>query len=211
MKNIITIEKNHYIEFDLEPNVLDTIKSIDTEFKNIAFKNRLEWFSSDIPFEVLEAFYKSIISDNKLKVQIHDEDLQSIYDINNNTIEYNSIKDNTKLDVVFQLMGLTFLKQQFYCDIQIKQINEISDVFLVNYDSNEELDSDTDEHNNNILDLENSEIVDLSENIINLDDNTVNIDENINLNDNTAIDIDEKIKIMNEVKDELDLLRQSVK
>merc|ERR1711907_719265 len=180
MKNIITIEKNHYIEFDLEPNVLDTIKSIDTEFKNIAFKNRLEWFSSDIPFEVLEAFYKSIISDNKLKVQIHDEDLQSIYDINNNTIEYNSIK-------------------------------EISDVFLVNYDSNEELDSDTDEHNNNILDLENSEIVDLSENIINLDDNTVNIDENINLNDNTAIDIDEKIKIMNEVKDELDLLRQSVK
>lgn len=179
---------NNTIEFELENDSLELVKKIEENFINASYLNRLQWFSNDFPLNVLNNFYTPMVSNNILKSNINSEDIDTIYDSKDNVVSYENIKEDTRIEVVFVLESLVFLKQSFFCDIQVKQINE-APYYLVNYNSDEEMVED--------IDLENSEVIDLTENII-------------DLNSEKDKEITEKTKIMEEVRDELNLLKLSI-
>lgn len=177
---------NNTIEFEVDNTNIELLKGIEKSVMNKAYENRETWFSSDFPLEVLEGFYKSFITDNTIKVNISNEDINSVYDTDNNSVNYDDFKENTRLEIVFLIEDVIFLKKEFFCNIQIKQINEMN-FFLVNYNSDDEDGME--------IDLENSEVVELTDNIIDLDKEK---------------EITEKTRIMEEVKEELELLKKSV-
>lgn len=177
---------NNTIKIELDNTNIELLKEIEKGFILKAYENRESWFSTDLPLHILEGFYKSFITDNSIIATLSEEDINSIYDLDNNSINYNDMKENTRIEVVFLIESLTFLKQEFFCNIQIKQINEMN-YYLVNYNSDDE---DTME-----IDLENSEVVDITDNIIDLEKEK---------------EITEKTKIMEEVTEELELLKKTV-
>lgn len=177
---------NNTIKIELDNTNIELLKEIEKGFILKAYENRESWFSTDLPLHILEGFYKSFITDNSIIATLSEEDINSIYDLDNNSINYNDMKENTRIEVVFLIESLTFLKQEFFCNIQIKQINEMN-YYLVHYNSDDE---DTME-----IDLENSEVVDITDNIIDLEKEK---------------EITEKTKIMEEVTEELELLKKTV-
>lgn len=177
---------NNTIKIELDNTNIELLKEIENGFILKAYENRDTWFSSDFPLHVLEGFYKSFITDNSIIATLSEEDINSIYDLESKSINYDDMKENTRIEVIFLIENLTFLKQEFFCNIQIKQINEMNN-YLVNYNSDDE---DTME-----IDLENSEVVDITDNIIDLEKEK---------------EITEKTKIMEEVTEELELLKRTV-
>ena len=180
---------NNTIKIELDNNNIELLKEIEKGFILKAYENRDSWFSSDFPLPVLEGFYKSFITDNSIIANLSEEDINSIYNIDNNPINYDDMKENTRIEVIFLIENLTFLKKEFFCNIQIKQINEMN-YYLVNYNSDDE---DTME-----IDLENSEVVDISD----ISDNIIDLEK--------ENEITEKTKIMEEVTEELKLLKKTV-
>ena len=49
--------------------------------------------------------------------------------------DYNSIENGEQISIVLHLSGLRFLKKQFYCNVEIKQIVKVNNYQLVDYDS----------------------------------------------------------------------------
>ena len=180
---------NNTITIELDNTNIELLKEIENGFILKAYENRDTWFSSDFPLHVLEGFYKSFITDNSIIATLSEEDINCIYDLESKSINYDDMKENTRIEVIFLIENLTFLKQEFFCNIQIKQINEMNN-YLVNYNSDDE---DTME-----IDLENSEVVDISD----ITDNIIDLEK--------EKEITEKTKIMEEVTEELESLKRTV-
>lgn len=212
--NLITIEDMKLFEFDITNNNTNNINELDHLFVETAFSNKEKWFNSNIPKEVIEEFYTPMNTNNSVKCIILNEDKNNIVDYKNNTIDYDSINIGDKINIVLHFVGLRFYKQKYFCIVNVKRIEKVCQYQLVDYDSNEEYEDE--EENMNMLsnlDIENSEIVDL-ELAEDLDINDSNIKE---LDDKKQekqqfIDklLEEKLKIMEEVTTELNLLKNNI-
>jgi len=205
---------NNTITFQLDDTNIQLLKEMENSFITKAYENRYSWFSADFPLDVLEGFYKSFITDNTFTATISEEDISSIYNTEDNSTNYDDFKENTRIEVVFLIESLVFLKKEFFCNIQIKQINEMN-YYLVNYNSDDE---DNIDINNMEIDLENSEVVDLTDNIIDLEKEIMEkeimekeiMEKEIMEKEIMEKEIMEKTRIMEEVKEELELLKKTV-
>ena len=95
-------------------------------------KNSKSWFSKEFPLDVVEEYYKTPVKmgrKNKapsLKIKVPmSKGLPNVtvYDNKNSVIDFERIKENTKVLIVLRFNGLKFLKQQVICEwvpIQIK-------------------------------------------------------------------------------------------
>ena len=109
----------------------DSLLQLDDHNLSETYKNSKEWFQKDLPMDILESMYRRItqpftkdtVPEIKLKVPFYKEKLQSkVYNSENELIHYKDIKSGDTLLCIVQVKGLKFLKQEYYCDICIKQI-----------------------------------------------------------------------------------------
>jgi hypothetical protein len=95
-------------------------------------KNSKSWFNREFPLDIVEEYYKTPVKIGrknkppslKLKVPVSKGQPNIIiYDSKNNEMDFNKIKENTKVLSVLKFVGLKFLKQQVICEwvpVQIK-------------------------------------------------------------------------------------------
>ncbi len=109
----------------------DSLLKLDDHNLSETYKNSKEWFQKDLPMDILESMYRRItqpftkdtVPEIKLKVPFYKEKLQSkVYNPENELIHYKDIKSGDTLLCIVQVKGLKFLKQEYYCDMCIKQI-----------------------------------------------------------------------------------------
>jgi hypothetical protein len=161
--DLVSLDNNKILELDinLNPDLL-FFNQFDESFKNIAFNNKEQWFNTEIPKEVIDDFYTPLIYDNQFRASLLEDDLINVTNFKGDTIDYNSIENGEQISLVIHLTGLRFLKKQFYCNVEIKQVVKVNNYQLVDYDSIEEdADISLDEEHFDQLDLENSEVIDL--------------------------------------------------
>ena len=111
--------ENNTLKLELDDTNIALLKVIENSFITQAYENRESWFSMDFPLGILEGFYKSFISGNSIIASISDDDINSVYNTDNNSINYDNLTDNSRVEVVFLMESLTFLKTEFFCNIQI--------------------------------------------------------------------------------------------
>ena len=163
--DLVSLDNNKILELDinLNPDLL-FFNQFDEQFKNVAFSNKEEWFNTEIPKEVIDDFYTPLIYDNQFRASLLEDDLINVTNFKGDTIDYNSIENGEQVSIVLLLSGLRFLKKQFYCDVEVKQIVKVNNYQLVDYDSMDELEEDEIQYDDDQLeqlDLENSEVIDL--------------------------------------------------
>lgn len=164
------LNENIELKFKLNNDeLINFFKSLDQYFINIAHKNSMNWFNKDLPLDVITNFYKPIIEEESidndsavvLNTLINLEDIDQIFNKNQENIDIDNLENN--VHVIFQINGLRFLKQSFFCDLDIRQISEINNNILIDYDSDEDnnINSINEIDFNNIEDAENIEFEDL--------------------------------------------------
>jgi hypothetical protein len=135
------------LEFDKSHGMFyDFITSIDDYSIIQIQKNSKSWFSKEFPLDVVEEYYKTPVKmgrKNKapsLKIKVpmtKGEPNVTVYDNKNNIIDFDRIKENTKVLIVLRFNGLKFLKQQVICEwipIQIKSFQSFApkkNVYLI--------------------------------------------------------------------------------
>jgi hypothetical protein len=123
---IIETEKEAYIELDVKGTDLQTfIENIDNYNIDYIHKKCKEWFDQELPYQAIKEFYISNLNDGILKIAIpfiRKKVEIKIYDDKKNLVEYNEIKEGSKVVLVFRINGLKFLKKQCIMDIDVVQI-----------------------------------------------------------------------------------------
>ena len=114
------------LEFDKSHGMFyDFITSIDDYSIIQIQKNSKAWFSKEFPLDVVEEYYKTPVKmgrKNKapsLKIKVpmsKGEPNVTVYDNKNSVIDFERIKENTKVLIVLRFNGLKFLKQQVICE-----------------------------------------------------------------------------------------------
>ena len=93
--------------------------------------NSKDWFSNQIPYDVIENFYKSPIKfDNKksshyIRIKIpsyRGKVLTEIFDSDKRKIDISHINKNDKVVAILHFSGLKFLSQQFMCEWEISKL-----------------------------------------------------------------------------------------
>ncbi len=205
--DLVSLDNNKILELDinLNPDLL-FFHQFDENFKNTAFNNKEQWFNTEIPKEVIDDFYTPLIYDNQFRASLLEDDLINVTNFKGDTIDYNSIENGEQISLVIHLTGLRFLKKQFYCNVEIKQIVKVNNYQLVDYDSmEEEAEISFDEENLDNLDLENSEIIDLEVN--NIEDELSGPEE---VKDEIYKELQLKLEQRQNAEKELEILRLQI-
>jgi hypothetical protein len=95
---------------------LELFESIDKEFVEQAKKNKQEWFGKEISDETLENAYQESVSDGCLQTSlatVKGAVVTTAFDTKKQEVALKDIKAGTKMDVLFELAGLWFLKKSF--------------------------------------------------------------------------------------------------
>ena len=203
--DLVSLDNNKILELDvnLNPDLL-FFNQFDEHFKNIAFTNKEKWFNTEIPKEVIDDFYTPLIYDNQFRASLLEDDLINVTNFKGDTIDYNSIQGGEQISVVLHLSGLRFLKKQFYCNVEIKQIVKINNYQLVDYDSMDEIEEEMpfDDDSLEQLDTENSEVIDLEVN--NIEDELIDSKE---VKDEIYKELQLKLEQRQNAERDLELLR----
>ena len=162
---LLKIENKFYI--DLEVNInsdfMNFFDSIDE--KNIVncHFNSKDWFSDQIPYDVIENFYKSPIKfDNKnsshyIRVKIpsyRGKVLTEIFDSDRRKIDISHINKNDKVVAILHFSGLKFLSQQFMCEWEVSKLKILKKTINQDlpsgylFSDNTEIDTDNNRNNN---------------------------------------------------------------
>ena len=131
-------------------NFIEKLKELDQLNISNTYFNSKQWFHKEIPIEVVNSYYKSAITDNKIKFNFKKVDnvlkIEYIIDNNNNYLEINKLKENDSIKMKILYNGILFTKNEFNPIIYIQSIkidnkqndNFISDDELSNYSSDDE-------------------------------------------------------------------------
>jgi len=120
----VVVPKNRLDFYDLFINIDD--KNIKT-----TFSKSQEWFSKELPMDVIDEMHKPITkgfkknSDPtiKFKIPIIKNKVQcTTYNQHKHFIDITDIKEGDELILILHLKGLKILKQHFYCECYISQI-----------------------------------------------------------------------------------------
>ena len=169
-----------YIELQFNKNHLsfyDFLISLDETNIKIVNNNSKEWFEQELPLDIIDEFYKPNIKIRKnlapkikFKIPVNKGDvLCNIYNDSHQLINSNDIKENDKVVLIIELIGLKFLKQQFNLEWKVSQIKLYQNLNINNCIINDNYLSDNQYSDNEIdeeLDkLENSFSNEIEENL----------------------------------------------
>ena len=162
----------------------DKLVQLDDHNLEQTYQKSEEWFSKELPMDVLEGMYRRITQPFKkdeiptieFKIPFHNKNLQTkIYNQSNELVELDSIVPGSSIIAMVHVRGLKFLKQTYYCDLFLSQIKLVKDPIVVDpsgcliEDSEVEVDQD-DQYDYEILDEEiiqkNKEIKDVEQKIL---------------------------------------------
>ena len=125
---------NPFLEVEI-PNgkydIYEFFMNMDDHNIKTTYKNRLEWFSKDLPLEAVDDMYKRTTkpvkkNENprlKIKLPVIKNKIQcGVYNQQKVFVDLNEIEVGSELILVIHIRGLKILKQYFYCDNYISQI-----------------------------------------------------------------------------------------
>jgi len=164
----------------------DKLVQLDDHNLEQTYQKSEEWFSKELPMDVLEGMYRRITQPFKkdeiptieFKLSFHNNNLQTkIYNQSNEPVELESIAPGSTIIAMVHVRGLKFLKQTYYCDVFLSQIKLVKDHIVVDpsgcliEDEKVEVDQD-DQYDYEILDEEiiqkNEEITDVDTKILDI-------------------------------------------
>ena len=168
-------------------SLYDCLMKLDDHNLSSTYSSSKDWFSKDLPMDVLEGMYRRITQPFKkgdvpeiiLKLPYHKQKIQSkIYDQSNNMIDINQLTKGSKIVCIIHIKGLKFLKKDYYCDHYISQIKLCESIpFSIPGKCLIEDDTETNEYDYEILDeeilLKNKEKVKLEEKYRELEGNII--------------------------------------
>ena len=112
-------------------SLYDCLMKLDDHNLSSTYSSSKDWFSKELPMDVLEGMYRRITQPFKkgdvpeiiLKLPYHKQKNQSkIYDQSNNIIDINQLTKGSMIICIIHIKGLKFLKKDYYCDHYISQI-----------------------------------------------------------------------------------------
>jgi hypothetical protein len=224
VKEIKEVEKQQFLILETDSSdfsFYDKLVKLDDHILDKTYQNSEEWFNKELPMDILENMYKRITTPFKkeevpsiqFKIPYHKEKIQTkVYNQTNEIIDISTLVPGSTIILMFQIKGLKFLKQNYYCDTylsQIKLIKEIStikpDYCLIEDEENPNMSKPVDEkYDYEILDEEiiqkNKEIEDLE---LSISKSKKNIEE-----EESKLDliISDKKNIIEQKKEELIIL-----
>ena len=125
---------NPFLEVEI-PNgkydIYEFFMNMDDHNIKTTYKNRLEWFSKDLPLEAVDDMYKRTVqpfkknSNPKLKFRlpvIKGKIMCNVYNQQKVFVDLDEIKEDSEVTLILHIRGLKILKQYFYCDCYVSQI-----------------------------------------------------------------------------------------
>jgi len=125
---------NPFLEVEI-PNgkydIYEFFMNMDDHNIKTTFKNRLEWFTKDLPLEAVDDMYKRTVqpfkknSSPKLKFRlpvIKGKIMCNVYNQQKVFVDLDDIKEGSEVVLILHIRGLKILKQYFYCDCYVSQI-----------------------------------------------------------------------------------------
>ena len=125
---------NPFLEVEI-PNgkydIYEFFMNMDDHNIKTTYKNRLEWFSKDLPLEAVDDMYKRTVqpfkknSNPKLKFRlpvIKGKIMCNVYNQQKVFVDLDEIKEDSEVILILHIRGLKILKQYFYCDCYVSQI-----------------------------------------------------------------------------------------
>ena len=140
VKEIKDDTKNKYLVLESDPNdfrFYDKLVKLDDHNLDKTYQHSQEWFNKELPMDILENMYKRITQPFKkddtpsieFKLPFHKQNLQTkIYNLNNELVDIDNLKQGSTVIVMLHIRGLKFLKQNYYCDIFLSQIKLVKEV-----------------------------------------------------------------------------------
>lgn len=131
--------KTPYLDLSISKkniNFYELFTNIDSNIIKKTFDNSENWFSKQLPYEIIDDMYKPITSPLKkdseptikFKIPFSKNKVQcTCYNQNKESIDITNIKENDNLILVLHIKGIKILKQSFYCECYISQIKKIED------------------------------------------------------------------------------------
>ena len=131
------IEKKTNLEIEplnMDFSFYDFLVNLDDKNIKETFKNNTNWFGKEIPLEQISDMYKRtsipIKKNSKprysFKVPIVKDKIQcQLYDQKKICLEAEKVIKDTEISLILHIKGLKFLKNNYYCDIYISQINQL--------------------------------------------------------------------------------------
>ena len=126
--------KQKYIVIKVDPkdfSLYDCLMKLDDHNLSSTYSSSKDWFSKDLPMDVLEGMYRRItkpfkkddVPEISFKLPYHKQKNQSkIYDQSNNIIGIDRLTKGSTIICIIHIKGLKFLKKDYYCDHYISQI-----------------------------------------------------------------------------------------
>tara|TARA_B100001057_G_C22852947_1_gene951692 strand:- start:1679 stop:2440 length:762 start_codon:yes stop_codon:yes gene_type:complete len=123
-----------YLVVSVDPNdfsFYDMLVRLDDHNLASTYKFSKDWFSKELPMDVLETMYRRITKPFKkgtipiieLKLPFLRKKYQcSFYDVNNQVISVDKLIPGSEIIAIINVKGLKFLKKDYYCDIHISQV-----------------------------------------------------------------------------------------
>lgn len=134
--NVVDILENKTPQLDVtislkDINFFDLLVNIDDTIVTRTHENSENWFSKELPLNVIDEMYKPLHSSFKkgnepkikFKIPISKNRIQcTCYNQKKECIDITNIKKDDTIILVLHFRGIKILKQTFYCDCYISQI-----------------------------------------------------------------------------------------
>lgn len=104
------------VTLSLTEKSLDKIKAINTHNLDSAKENSQEWFGKDVSEKTLETAYTPSLSDGTMivgKATVNKNVVTKCYDHEKNSVDFDTVEEGVKCDVMVEFSGLWFMKKTF--------------------------------------------------------------------------------------------------
>jgi len=104
------------VKFNVPEGSSDIFKTIDEELLAQAKASKVEWFGKELSDETIMNAFQESVTDGILDASlatVKGQVTTTAFDTQKNPVELQSVKSESKCDVVLELAGLWFLKKSF--------------------------------------------------------------------------------------------------
>ncbi len=130
---LVKVDNKYYMEFELDitSEFYDFISKFDEKNVIQCHFNGRDWFGQQIPFDVIEDYYKSPIKLQRggkkptLKVKIpsyRGKILSEIYNVKREQVDVSQVETDDEIVAILTFAGLRFLSQQFIAEWELSKL-----------------------------------------------------------------------------------------
>lgn len=211
-KNLFLIQTSHLTIQSIKDKIItvsvdtddfsfyDTIVQLDDHNLASTYKNSKEWFSKELPMDVLENMYRRMSKPFKkgeiplLDLKLTTKPKCQVYDQSNKGINITDIVEGSTIIGILNIKGLKFLKRDYYCEMSLSQIKITNPI--EKHLSNKCL-IDDEGLNNYDYEVFDEEVIQNSKQKIELTNQIKNIEQDIQNNQKQLESLKQKLKNLN--------------